>query len=83
MSSQLPSALPSWFDRVGDYLKSFFRERAQVRMAIHLASQRLGLVAQSLAKAKLAPELRDVRQSTRLKCVMSDGSPLCKMAGHW
>jgi hypothetical protein len=53
------------------------------RMAIRLASQRLGLVAQSLAKAKLAPELRDVQQSTRLKCVASGASPVCTRAGHW
>jgi hypothetical protein len=53
------------------------------RQAAHLVVQRMGIVASGLAKAKLAKPLRDVQQSTRLKCVISDAGPLCKMADHW
>jgi len=53
------------------------------RLAINQAIPMVGVVASALARARIAPELADVQQSTLLKCVVNDASPLCKMAGHW
>jgi hypothetical protein len=53
-------------------------------MALTLASQRLGIVAQSLARADSAKAREDVEKTEQLtKCISTDERPLCTMAGHW
>jgi len=53
------------------------------RMAVHIASQLLGVVAAALARARLADPSADIYRHFKLqKCVIEEQTPLCKMAGH-